>query len=71
MMRPFEAIFDLRRLLLRWALVFLIIFLVSGAFSLFAIADIAVKISRSLFFVFLLLFVATMLWRFWLGRKIR
>ena len=43
--------------MLRWAVVFLIIALVAGAFGFLALEGTAMQIAKILFFVFLVLFV--------------
>jgi uncharacterized membrane protein YtjA (UPF0391 family) len=46
--------------MLRWALAFLIIALLAGAFGFFALEGLAMQIAWILFFVFLVLFVISL-----------
>ncbi|MGH9747666.1 MAG: DUF1328 domain-containing protein [Candidatus Acidiferrales bacterium] len=46
--------------MLRWALAFLVIALISGVFGFLGIATAAVSIARALFFVFLILFLVSL-----------
>ncbi len=47
--------------MLYWAFVFLIIGLIAGAFGLWGVAGTATDIARVLFFLFLVLFVVSLL----------
>ena len=47
--------------MLRWALIFLIIALVAGAFGFFRLEGTAMQIARILFFVFLVIFVISLI----------
>jgi len=47
--------------MLRWALIFLIIALVAGAFGFFNLEGTAMYIAKILFFVFLVLFVISLM----------
>lgn len=48
-------------MMLRWALMFLVIALISAALGLSGIASISMEVARLLFIVFLVLFVVTAL----------
>jgi len=50
-----------RDVMLRWALIFLVIALISGALGLFGLEGAAMEGARILFFVFLVLFVVSLL----------
>ena len=52
--------------MLRWALVFLVIALIAGALGLFGLEGAAMEGARILFFVFLVLFVVSLL----MGRRV-
>ena len=52
--------------MLHWALVFLVVALVAGALGMYGAAGISVEIARTLFFVFIVLFIVTLL----LGRRV-
>ena len=43
--------------MLRWALIFLVVALIAGAFGFFSVESSAAQIARVLFFVFIILFV--------------
>ncbi len=47
--------------MLRWALTFLIIALIAGAFNFVGVEGTALQIARILFFVFLVLFVLSLI----------
>jgi uncharacterized membrane protein YtjA (UPF0391 family) len=47
--------------MLRWALIFLIIALVAGAFGFFSLEGTAMYIAKILFFVFLVVFVISLI----------
>jgi uncharacterized membrane protein YtjA (UPF0391 family) len=47
--------------MLRWALLFLIVALIAGLFGFFNVAGTSYMIARVLFFVFLVLFVISLL----------
>jgi uncharacterized membrane protein YtjA (UPF0391 family) len=47
--------------MLRWALIFLIIALIAGAFGFFATAGLATSIAKILFFVFLAVFIISLI----------
>jgi uncharacterized membrane protein YtjA (UPF0391 family) len=51
--------------MLHWALVFLVIALIAGAFGLYGVAGAATDIARTLFFIFIVLFIVGMFlgWR--------
>jgi uncharacterized membrane protein YtjA (UPF0391 family) len=59
---PFEG----ANIMLHWALVFLVVALVAGALGMYGVAGISVEIARTLFFVFIVLFIVTLL----LGRRV-
>jgi len=48
--------------MLRWAMAFLILALVAGVFGFGFISNTAVGIAEILFFVFIVLFVASLVW---------
>lgn len=47
--------------MLSWAIVFLVVALIAGAFGFFPIAGAAMGIAKILFFVFLVLFVISLI----------
>ncbi len=47
--------------MLQWALIFLVVALVAGALGFGGIAIISVELARILFFIFLVLFVASLI----------
>ena len=47
--------------MLRWSLIFLVIALIAGVFGFFEVAGTSMVIARVLFFVFLVLFVISLL----------
>ena len=47
--------------MLRWSILFLVIALIAGVFGFFDIASTSMAIARVLFFVFLVLFVVSLL----------
>jgi uncharacterized membrane protein YtjA (UPF0391 family) len=47
--------------MLRWALIFLIIALVAGAFGFFSLEGTAMYIAKILFFVFLVVFIISLI----------
>ena len=47
--------------MLRWALIFLIIALIAGAFNFVGVEGTALQIARILFFIFLILFVISLI----------
>ena len=51
--------------MLRWALLFLIVALIAGGLGFFGVAGTATDIARVLFFLFLVMFIASLLfgWR--------
>jgi uncharacterized membrane protein YtjA (UPF0391 family) len=51
--------------MLHWALAFLVVALVAGLFGMYDIAGISAEIARTLFFVFIVLFVVSLVagWR--------
>ncbi|MFO0808206.1 MAG: DUF1328 family protein [Gemmataceae bacterium] len=53
--------------MLRWAIAFLIVALIAGAFGFGGIAGVSVDFARVLFFLFLILFVVSLLFG-WRGR---
>lgn len=55
--------------MLRWALIFLIVALIAGAFGFGGIAAAATDIARILFFVFLLLFAVFLAANALVGRR--
>jgi uncharacterized membrane protein YtjA (UPF0391 family) len=59
--RPFNE----ETVMLRWALIFLIVALIAGAFGFYGTAGVATDIARVLFFVFLVLLVISLVfgWR--------
>jgi uncharacterized membrane protein YtjA (UPF0391 family) len=48
--------------MLRWTVIFLIIALVAGAFGFFGLADTAAGIARIFFFIFLVLFLSSLIY---------
>jgi uncharacterized membrane protein YtjA (UPF0391 family) len=52
---------SLERIMLRWALTFLIVAIVAAAFGFGGIAASAVGIARILFFIFIVLFLVSLL----------
>lgn len=46
--------------MLRWAVVFLIVALLAGAFGFYGVEGLAVQFARILFFVFLVLFIISL-----------
>jgi len=47
--------------MLYWTLVFFIVALIAGAFGFFFVAGVAMEITRVLFFIFLVLFLVSLL----------
>ncbi len=47
--------------MLRWALVFLVVALIAGALGFTGVAGAAIGIAKALFFIFLVLFVAALI----------
>ncbi len=53
--------------MLQWAITFLIIALIAGALGMFGLEGTAMEIARILFFVFLVMFVVSLV----MGRRVR
>lgn len=51
--------------MLRWALIFLVVALVSGLFGFTNLAGAAMGIAKVLFFIFVVLFIALLLFSLW------
>jgi uncharacterized membrane protein YtjA (UPF0391 family) len=51
--------------MLRWALIFLIVALVAGAFGFFSLEGTAMYIAKVLFFIFIVIFIITLV----MGRR--
>jgi uncharacterized membrane protein YtjA (UPF0391 family) len=56
-------------IMLRWSLVFLIVALIAAVFGFGRIAANAVEMARILFFIFLVLFLVSLLWGLITGRR--
>ena len=56
--------------MLRWALIFLIIGLVAGIFGFTGVEGAAVSIAKTLFFLFLVIFLVLMVMGLTVGKKI-
>jgi uncharacterized membrane protein YtjA (UPF0391 family) len=56
--------------MLRWALIFLIIGLVAGIFGFTGVEGAAVSIAKTLFFLFLVIFLVLMVLGLTVGKKI-
>ena len=56
--------------MLRWALIFLIIGLVAGIFGFTGVEGAAVSIAKTLFFLFLVIFLVLMVMGLTIGKKI-
>ncbi len=56
--------------MLGWAATFLVIALLAGAFGLTGVAGAAADIARVLFFLFLCLFVLSLIFGVWTGRRL-
>ena len=54
---------------LRWALTFLIFALIAALFGFAGIADQAIDIARVLFFIFLVLFLVSLIYHLMTGRR--
>ena len=55
--------------MLRWALIFLVIALVAALFGFGGVASVGVSIAKILFFVFLVLFVLSLIFHMGRGRR--
>ena len=56
--------------MLRWALIFLVVALISGVLGFTSIAGVSIDIAKILFFVFLVLFVVSLIANAVRGRSI-
>lgn len=56
--------------MLRWALIFLVVALVAALFGFTNIAGQSMYIARILFFVFLVIFVVSLVYSFLTGRRV-
>lgn len=57
--------------MLKWSIIFLVIALISGLLGFGIIADVAVGIAKFLFFVFLILFVGSLILGLVAARKVK
>jgi uncharacterized membrane protein YtjA (UPF0391 family) len=56
--------------MLKWALIFLVIALIAGLLGFTGIAGTSMAIAKTLFFVFLVIFLVLLLTGLFLGRKV-
>jgi uncharacterized membrane protein YtjA (UPF0391 family) len=56
--------------MLRWALIFLVIGLIAGALGFFGVAGASIAIAKSLFYIFIVIFLVLLIAGITLGRRI-
>ena len=56
--------------MLRWALIFLVVALIAGLLGFTGIAGTSMAIAKTLFFIFLVIFVVLLLGGLFVGRKV-
>jgi uncharacterized membrane protein YtjA (UPF0391 family) len=60
----------MERLMLRWAVIFLVIALVAGLLGFTGVAGASIAIAKTLFFIFLVIFLVLLIAGFTVGRRI-
>ena len=67
---PAQAVSNWRHALLRWALIFLVVALIAGVLGFGGIAGASMQIAQVLFFVFVVLFVVSLIAHLVRGRGV-